>query len=458
MLRVHGADLRVARAHEREDAGCFVQELGKVLARERAAVRPHAFLSERLDDGRAAACAADRVVLDLEVGDGVVGELGLAAESVGGLLGHALDELRHLVVQLHVVGAYRAGEICAAGDDVARGAAVELADGYHGGLVGVGRARDDRLQGAHDLRAGHDGIVPALGHGAVAARAAHVDAEPIGVGHAVARLAADGPGVDLAPDMLGEHAVHALAHALADHHLGAAAVLLGGLEHDAHLAVDPVGHAGEDAQTTEHHGDVAVVPAGVHAALVHARPGLAGLLGHGEGIDVGAQQDAPARGAVCAVSVGGGPGEGRHKAGLERALKGDAHGGQLARDILGGLELGEAELGVPMEVPALLHDVGLRLLGEALDLRGRIGLGGLHSIHLMAPSFWFGRRWLTSIVVLVWPGRRSGFCNRAQRTCAARLGRLVDVMVRAAAASCKVAGAVLRGTLRYRTRRAWREV
>ena len=89
--------------------------------------------------------------------------------------------------------------------------------------------------------------------------------------------------------MCGVGAVDAVEHARANHELGALAIFLAGLEHDADLAMDVVGHVAQDLQRAEHHGDVAVVAAGMHAALVDAGELLAGLFGDGKGIDVGAQ-------------------------------------------------------------------------------------------------------------------------------------------------------------------------
>ena len=79
--------------------------------------------------------------------------------------------------------------------------------------------------------------------------------------------------------MRGVGSIDAIEYAGANHELGALAVFLAGLEHDADLAVDVVGHMAQDLQRAKHHGDVAVVTAGVHAALVDAGELLAGLLG-----------------------------------------------------------------------------------------------------------------------------------------------------------------------------------
>lgn len=99
-----------------------------------------------------------------------------------------------------------------------------------------------------------------------------------------------GAGIDLAPDVRGIGTVDAIEYARADHELGALAVFLAGLENDANLAVDVIGHVAQNLQRAEHHGDMAVVTAGVHAALVDAGELLAGLLGDRQGVDVGAQR------------------------------------------------------------------------------------------------------------------------------------------------------------------------
>ena len=104
--------------------------------------------------------------------------------------------------------------------------------------------------------------------------------------------------------MRGVGAVDAIEYTGADHELGALAVFLAGLEYDTDLAVNVIGHVAQNLQRTEHHGDMAVVTAGVHAALVDAGELFAGLLGDGKGVDVGAQQDAATRRAVFAVGVG----------------------------------------------------------------------------------------------------------------------------------------------------------
>ena len=129
---------------------------------------------------------------------------------------------------------------------------------------------------------------------------------------------------------------------------------------------------------------MAVVAAGVHAALVDAGELFAGLLGDGQGVDVGAQQDAAAWCAVLAIGVGRGAAKGRHKARLKGTLVGDIHGVQLVGDVRCRAFLGEAQLQVLMEVAALLNDVGFKLGSDILDGCGdvvcRANLGCRHNL------------------------------------------------------------------------------
>lgn len=140
---------------------------------------------------------------------------------------------------------------------------------------------------------------------------------------------------------------------------------------------------------------MAIVAAGVHATFVDAREFVIGTLGDGQRVDVGAHEQAPARRAVLAISVGRGSAQRRNEAGLEWLLVGDIHGVELAGDIGSGPHLLKAQLGMFMEVAALLDDVWFELGGDVLNRRGDLvgiavlfvghdllcsGLG--HGIHL----------------------------------------------------------------------------
>lgn len=430
VLGVRSADLGIARAYKGKHAWHATQILREVLARKCAAVMALARGAQALEHGLAATLTRGGIVFDLVVGDSVIGKLGLGAQGCRGVLHDAAHKLGHLLMCLVAIGAYRTGEVGRTGDNVARRAAVQLADGDDGGLVGADLARDDGLQGVDDFGGNHNGIVAALGHGAMARGAADVDAEPVGVCHARAGLAAHGAGVDFAPDVRGIGAVDAVEHAGADHELGALAVFLAGLEYDADLAVNVIGHVTQNLQRAEHHGDVAVVAAGMHTAIVDAGELLAGLLGDRQGVDVGAQQDAAARRAVLAVGIGRGSAKGRHQARLERTLVGDIHGVELVGDVRSRALLGKAQLRVFMEVPALFDDVGFKLGGDIMDGRGdvvcRANLGCRHYLlclglrHGRFAPCWLDRKIVqasSSMPPATWRGKvavcRLGFCNKS---------------------------------------------
>ena len=170
-------------------------------------------LSQAFDDGAAAAFAAGGVVVDLEVGHGVVGEFRFGSKRRCRVLDDALDEFGHHFVRFGSIGAHRSREIRCAGDDVACRAAVEFTDGDDCRLVGADLARNDGLQRVDDCGTDDYRVVTALGHGAVTGRATHIHAEPVGVCHARTGLAAHGARIYLAPDMFGERAVDTFEHA-----------------------------------------------------------------------------------------------------------------------------------------------------------------------------------------------------------------------------------------------------
>ena len=168
MLGVRGANLGVARTYKGEHTRYAAQVLRKILARERAAIMALAGGAETFNYSLTAALARGRVIFDLVVGDGVVGELCLGAQGCRSMFHDAAHKLRHFLVGRIAVGAHRAGEVGRAGNNVARGAAVQLADGDDRRLVGANLARNDSLQGVDNLGGNHNGVVAALGHGAVA--------------------------------------------------------------------------------------------------------------------------------------------------------------------------------------------------------------------------------------------------------------------------------------------------
>ena len=137
-----------------------------------------------------------------------------------------------------------------------------------------------------------------MGHGTVSARALDVDAEPIGVGHALTGRARDLSRVDLAPDMRAAYRVDPIERAGGDHLTRADGDLLCRLEQQTHLPVKLVAHLVEDPRRAKLHGDMAIMAASVHATFVHRRVIDFGALGDGQAVHIAAQGDSRSRIAV----------------------------------------------------------------------------------------------------------------------------------------------------------------
>ena len=204
-------------------------------------------------------------------------------------------------------------------------------------------ARHHALQRRDDLGGDDHRIDARLRPRAVRALAGDLDVEQAAAGHL--RAGADGELADLelgpvvhAEDLLaGELVEQPVLH----HRLGAAAALLGRLEDEMDGAVE-VARRREILGGAQQHRGVAVMAAGMHAALVLAAVIERVVLVHRQGIHVGAQPD----GARIVADP-----DGADDAGLADA------GGDLAapflelpgHDLRGPLLL-EAELGMGVDV------------------------------------------------------------------------------------------------------------
>ena len=139
-----------------------------------------------------------------------------------------------------------------------------------------------------------------------------------------------------------------LEQAVIHHGLGARAAFFAGLEDQVHRAVK-VGVLCQGGGGAQQHGGVAVMAAGMHAALV-----LADVI---EGIDfrdrqrvhVGADADAAA-GIVLAAALAVDAG---HDAGLAQApVHGQAQGGEICGDFVAGAVLFVLELRIGVQIAA----------------------------------------------------------------------------------------------------------
>ena len=228
----------------------------------------------------------------------------LDVEPAGAQLRDAARQAHDLVAddlaRLLAVGAADHLQARRARDDVHGLAALDDAYGDYGRLERVHPA-GDYLLGVHDeLRQGEDGVVPVLRLGAVRVLARDLDVVEVEGRGGDAVIQAD--GADLRParrDVRGDDGVHmGVVHAAGPDHRARAAhgrLLLRGLEDELHRARQLVPHAAQQLRRGQQHGDVRVVPAGVHDARVLAGKGQARVLGDGQGVYVRAQGDAFAR-------------------------------------------------------------------------------------------------------------------------------------------------------------------
>ena len=254
-----------------------------------------------------------------------------------------------------------------AGHDVARLAAVELTHGDHHRFERGNIATDQDLKRRDHLGAHHHGVHALMRHGAVRRDAVDVDAEPIGVGHALPRRAGHGAGGHFAPNMRAVNGVHAVERAGLDHGKRADGDLLGRLEDDAHLAYQRIGGIAQDAHGAEHHGHVRIMAAGVHDAGVFGGEGKARLLGNGQRVHVGAQGDAVRRHPIGIVCPGRGAGDGCDDAVVVELSVRDAQLIELFAQQLLRACLMTGHLGEAMEQAARGHDVGLRSGAQAAN-------------------------------------------------------------------------------------------
>src|SRR5215218_4863331 len=216
------------------------------------------------------------------VGERVVGTVGFRDAP-----DDSLHDLRHPLPDLGVEGAYGALHLHRTGDDVVRGAALEAGHGEDHAMDRVHLARDDVLQVGNDLRPYSYGIHDLVRKSSVPAPTPYGDSKDVGCCHHRAVGYADLACGKLRPQVYSHHGVDTFHHAPLDQLLGAAgAQFFGVLEHEAHLAVDPVTHPGEYLRRPEQHRRVPVVGAGVHRAGIGGGELEVVLLGDGQGVYV----------------------------------------------------------------------------------------------------------------------------------------------------------------------------
>ena len=318
------------------------------------------------------------------------------AHGNGGVLHNALEGLGDGGAELTVISADAAGHDGLVGNGVVALAGVHGTNSQDQGVQGIIDAGNEGLQVHDDGSGSHQGVAAQMGVSAVGGNTVNGEGEAVAAGHAAAGLEVDVRRLQAAPDVLAHDSVHALQDLAlfhVPHH--AAGSLLGGLEEQADLAAgESVLVLHQDLGGAQERGDVTVVAAGVHHALVDAGKVVAGLLGNGKGVDIGAQQNGLAGLAGIEIGVASGL--------IAEADHIIAHLLQLLLDLVGGLEFLPAELGMLVEPSALFDNV---ILGR---------LSGILEIHRLVPFCSMerqtGRRWLgrrRPAVKVMWDGSYS---------------------------------------------------
>ncbi|MPL79189.1 hypothetical protein SDC9_25064 [bioreactor metagenome] len=313
-------------------------------------LRPHVALGLGLDGGRARDLGRD---IGGEAGlfgivhrrriAAFIGDLGAHAIGLGLARNDGAEAVLEQVAHHGREGADRRREPAAFRDDVVRRADVDLGHRDHRLFERGDIAADDRLQRADHAGDGDDRIGADLRRRAMAAAAG--DGDPGGIDR---RHQRPGRGLEMAErqvrrvvDAVDLGDGEALHHALAHHHLAAAALFLGGLE-EQHDGAGEIARLAEVACRAQQHRGVPVMAAGMHPAGVFGGIVLAGDLLDRQRVHVGAQPDRRA----CRATA-----DHRDDARARHALVDlvDAEAAQLRRDEGRGLRQVEFELGVAVQ-------------------------------------------------------------------------------------------------------------
>ena len=360
-------------AQEDERAANPLQDVRKVLgAHDRVLHRPEHRLAGELADGVLHEGRGRRVV----VGDGVAGldlDVGGQAVGRGDRRRHPSDERQSRRPRLARDGPHRPGDERGLRDDVRRRPGDDVGDRDDHRVEGVDLAGDGDLQGDDDLRGDGDRV-----GGEVRGRrvpAATADGDPDRVAGREqrarpeddrARLVARADVEAVRPDQLRGRLFE---QALLEHEAGAVEALLAGLEHEEDVAREPLPPLDQEPCRIEQHGDVRVMPAGVHHAGDLRGEVEARVLLERQGVHVGPEQDRWA--GACTLDQRGDRGDRSAEDGLE------AEPPQLLRDDRLGRRQVEPHLRAAVQAAPDGHDVGEPRHGGGEQLMRNRRSGGL---------------------------------------------------------------------------------
>ena len=291
---------------------------------------------------------------------------------------HALGNGKHLLADglphILVIGPGNTAELALAGDHIGGHTGIDAANGHDRSLYGVHPAGNDLLHGHHHLAGGQNRVGGFMRLGAMAANAVNGNVIKVnGSGHGTFSHANLADPALIGQDMDGIGRIHmGIFHdALLHQFLGTAGQsVFTVLEDQLHSAAEFVPQGAQQSGSTQQHGSVHIMAAGMHHVGHLAGKGQAGLLLHGQSVYIRPQGHAAAR-TLFAMDQ-------RHDSGGYRGL--DliyAVFCQLFPDEGGGHELVAPDLRMPMDLPPNVHDLIIAGLGSFLD-----------NAHIIASYYW----------------------------------------------------------------------
>ncbi len=295
----------------------------------------------------------------------VVREVDARAGGLRHARGHFLHALLDQIPHLRFQGADRSQHLGGLRNHIAGVTGMEAADRQHRRFQRVDAARDDGLQGDHQLRAGEQRINALVRHRRMRALALDLDHQFVHRRHQRSRTDREAAernagNVVHAVDLIDGETIH---QAILDHRRRTGTALFRGLE-DHHRITGEIAGLGEIARRAEQHRGVAIVTAGMHLARRFRLIGQIGVFVDRQRVHIGAQADrlrAAARGRLAALDHAdhaGLPQPGHDLIATELPeTVGDKSGGPM--HII-------EEFGMGMQIPAPGHDVGLEL-GDTID-------------------------------------------------------------------------------------------
>ena len=188
------------------------------------------------------------------------------------------------------------------------------------------------------------------------------DFKLIGGRHPAARFKRHLSRGEFGPHMHAKHSVDAVQNTVRHHVESTECHFFSRLEDELDRAGDFVPDAVRDHYRGEKHRNMAVVPAGMHEAVVLAREGESGLFLHGEAVDITAEQE----GLAGLPAVNSGQRAGRQV--LAAGTPFDPGSGQFFADLLRGLHFFCARLRVRVEIAAHLDLVRVEFFCQSFQI------------------------------------------------------------------------------------------